>query len=96
VRRPMPAARNRCDDLHLSLAVVARTGLSCAKRLARLDDVEGGTPRARPCSPPCSPLTDRFARVMTTRGSNESGLRPRKSGLVVENGDRPAGPTTQW
>jgi hypothetical protein len=44
-RRPMPTARNRRNDLHLSLAVVVRTGLSCAKRVARLDDVGGNTSR---------------------------------------------------
>ncbi len=41
----MPTARNRRNDLHLSLAVVVRTGLSCAKRVARLDDVGGNTSR---------------------------------------------------
>ena len=44
-RRPTTTACNLPEDLQLSLAVVVRTGLSCAKRVARLDDVGGNTSR---------------------------------------------------
>lgn len=47
---------NLRDDLRLPCALAARESLSLTKKKSRHRAIEGGTPRAEACSPPCSPL----------------------------------------
>jgi hypothetical protein len=55
-RRPTTTARNLRSDLRLPCALSVRQSLSSTWRIPRRAAIQGGTPRARPCSPSVFPL----------------------------------------